>query len=210
MAPSAEAVAVLANMATSALARPGEGHGEDHRRPPGAHGGRLHPPVQPGPGPQQHRVDRPPVCARGRGRPVGLAPPVSGGDRRRPGPVGSLGRRPVRFQGSGQPGLPGRGRCRLRPRGVPPGPLLGRPGPPVGAGPPHRHAGGRLRRHLRPGQLQRPPAPRLEGHDERSGAAFPDQPDERSEAGRGRARRAAFCAAGRPRLRRRRGHGHRP
>src|SRR4029450_7454192 len=96
------------------------------------------------------------------------------------------------------------------PRGLPPAPLLGRLVPPAGAGPPHRHAGGRRRRHLRPGQLQRPAPVGPEGHDVRGRAALVGRPAPGRQAGRGRAGRAALPAAGRLRLRRRWRHGDGP
>ena len=76
------------------------------------------------------------------------------------GSVGPLGGPPPGVQGPGRAGVCGRGRRHLRARGVPPGPLLGGPVAPVGAGPPDRHPGHRRRRHLRPGELQRPPPAR--------------------------------------------------
>ena len=210
MAPSAEAVAVLANMAVSALVTHGEGHREDHVGTPEPDGDRLHTPVEPGPGAQQHRVNRPPVCTGRRGGPARMAPVRGRGYRRRPGSVGALCRSPQRVQGSGQPGLFGRGRRHLRPRGVPLGPLVGGPIASVGAGPTDRHAGGRLRWHLRPGQLQRPSPAGIEGDDERGGTAFPGGAAQRCETGRGRAGRAPVPTPCRVRLRRRRPHGHRP
>ena len=201
---------MVANLAASALEAGGEGGGEGHLRPPGAERAHLRPPVQPGPGARQHRVDRPPVWAGRGGGPPGLGPLGGGGDRRRPGPVGTLSRAPLGVQGPGGAGVPGRGRRHLRPGGLPPGPLLGRSVPPAGAGPPHRHAGGRRRRHLRPGQLQRPPPAGPEGHDVRGRAAPVGRPAPGRQAGRGRAGRAPLPAAGRLRLRRRGRHDDGP
>ena len=201
---------MVANMAAAALEAGGEGGGEDHRRPAAADRAHLRPPVQPGAGPRQHRVDRPPVWVGRGGGPPGLGPLRGGGDRRRPGPVGALRRAPLGLQGPGGAGVPGRGRRHLRPGGVAPGPLLGRPVPPAGAGPPHRHAGGRRRRHLRPGQLQRPAPAWPEGHDVRGRAAPVGRPAPGRQAGRGGAGRAALPAAGRLRLRRRWRHGDGP
>ena len=173
-------------------------------------GPHLRPPVLDGPGAREHRVDRPPVRPRRRGRPPRVAPLPGGGDRRRPRPLGPLRRPPLGVQGPGRPGVPGRGGCHLRPGGVPPGPLVGRPVPPARAGPPHRHLGGGLRRHLRPGQLQRPAPARPERHHVRSRAPLPGRAAPGGQAGGGRARRAAFPAARRLCLRRRGRHGHRP
>src|SRR5512132_3564459 len=88
-------------MAASALETRGEGGGEDHLRPPGAQRAHLRPPVVAGPGPGQHRVDRPPVWVGRGGGPPGLGPLRGGGDRCRPGPVGALSRAPLGLQGAG-------------------------------------------------------------------------------------------------------------
>src|SRR5215472_8048638 len=100
----AELVAPLANMAEAALACAApaaagdavtEVSGRDPRRAegdglaPGAHGGRLCPPVDPDAGPRAHRVHRPAVRARRAGCPAGLGSRGYRGDRRRPGPVGA-------------------------------------------------------------------------------------------------------------------------
>jgi len=156
----AEAVAVIANMADSALAGSDEGHREDHGRPPLSDRSRLHPPVEPRPGAQQHRVDRSPIWDGRRSGPPRVGTLEGGGDRCRPRPLRPLGGRPERVQGPREPGLSRRGRRHLRPRGLPPGSFVGGPVPALGTGPSHRHLGRRLRRHLRPGELQRPPPPR--------------------------------------------------
>src|ERR1019366_3515577 len=78
----AEMVAVLANMAESALAAgpapatevsggdPRRAEGD--RRAPGPRGGRVCPPAGPGAGPRAHRVHAAPVRPGGAGRPAGL------------------------------------------------------------------------------------------------------------------------------------------
>ena len=207
---SAEAVAVVANMAVAAL----EAGGEGNEKITASHLERMAliylrqssmAQVR-----EQHRVDRPPIRPGRRGGPAGVGCVPGGGDRRRPGPVGPLRGEPFRVQGSGRPGVSGRGRRHLRSGGVPTGPILGGPVAPVGAGPPDRHAGHRLRWHLRPGQYQRPSRAGPEEPDVRSRAALLGRPAARRQAGRGRAGRAAFPAAGRVRLRRRRPNSHRP
>src|SRR5918994_2169621 len=108
-ATSTQARAALANRAPSALETRGGGGGEDPLRPPGAQRAHLRPPVVAGPGPGQHRVDRPPVWVGRGGGPPGLGPLVGGGDRCRPGPVGALSRAPLGLQGAGGAGVSGRG-----------------------------------------------------------------------------------------------------
>ncbi len=206
----AEAVAVLANMAAAALEDGGERLGEDHGQPLGADRAGLHPPVLDGPGAREHRVDSPPVCPGRRGGPPGVGSVPGRGDRRRLGVVGPIDRGTIRVQGPGGPGVHGRGRRHLRSGDLPAGPILGGPVAPVGVGTAHRHAGHRLRRHLRPGQLQRPSPPGPEEPDVRSRTSLLGWPATRSEAGRSGAGRAAFPASCRVRLRRRRQHHHRP
>ena len=154
----AEMVAVLANMAESALAAgpapvTGVSGGDPRRvegdpRPPGARGGRVCPPVDPGAGPRAHRVHAAPVRSGGAGRPAGLGRHGHRGDRRRPGPVRAHGLTPGRVQAPGRPGMPGRGRGGVRAGSLPPCPFQRRPGPPAGAGPPDGHPGHRQRWRL--------------------------------------------------------------
>ena len=150
----AEMVASLANMAESALAAgPPEARGDARRaegdqRPSCAHRDLLHPPVQPGAGPRAHRVHRAAVRPGRAGRPAGLGGREHRGDRCRPGAVRAQRHLPGRVQGAGRPGVHGRGRGGVRAGGVPPCPLQRGPGPPAGAGPPHRHPGHRQRRRL--------------------------------------------------------------
>src|SRR5712691_3919702 len=92
----AEMVASVANMAESALAAgppspavavsggdPRRAEGD--RRPPGAGGDRVCPPVDPGAGPRAHRVHAAPVRPGRAGGPAGLARRRDRGDRRGPG-----------------------------------------------------------------------------------------------------------------------------
>ncbi len=177
-------------------------------------------PVLSGPGTRQHRVHRPPVrpCGGGGpavrpcggGGPAGLGGQRHRGHRRRPRVVGALGRQPGRVQGGGGPGVPGGGRCHLRPGGLPPGALLGGSVQAAGACPPDRDPGDRCRRHLRPGRLQRPAPAGPQGPDVGGGAAHPGRTPPGSQAGRRLPRRPAFRASGGPGLRRRGSHRHRP
>src|SRR5712691_11844408 len=140
----AEMIAVLANMAESALAaRPareqeagGDPRGaEGDRRSPGAGGDRIRPPVDADAGPRAHRVHAAPVRPGRAGRPAGLGRHCHQGDRCRPGPVRAHGIAPRRVQAPGRPGLPGRGRGGVRPGSLPACPLQRGPGPPAGTGP---------------------------------------------------------------------------
>ena len=117
--------------------------------------------------------------------------------RRRPRPLRRLGARSGRASsawwprsGSAMSAWCSGSRC--------PGcPLLPRLAPAARDLRPVRHADRRQRRRLRPGGLQRPPAARPQGHDERGRAAHPQGPHGRRTAGQGRARRAVLQPAAR-------------
>ena len=118
---------------------------------------------------QQPRIHPAAICP-GRSRlPARLATRADRGHRRRSRPLRRLGRRPARLPAPG-----GRGRLRpcrpgARHRGLAPRPLVPRLAPAAGDLRPLRHAHRRRRRRLRPEALQRPPAARPQGHDERGG-----------------------------------------
>src|SRR5664279_3600672 len=95
-APTPVLVAVLANMAESALAAGHDRPGQDRPELPGPGSGDLRPAVQPGPSPRAHRVDRPPVRAGRAGGRAGLGPRPGRGDRHRSGRLGPLHRGPRR------------------------------------------------------------------------------------------------------------------
>src|SRR6266702_2793598 len=175
--PRLELVSVVANMAEAALVGvTGERPPQDHPQPPGPRRDRLRAPVDPCPGARQHRVHRPPVRPGRPGRQAGVATRPGRGRRRRPWPVGPLGRAPAGLPGAGRPGLRRRGRRDPRPGDLPPGPLLSRPVQAVGAGAADRHAGHRRRRRLRPWGLQRPAPAWAEEHHERGRAARARRP----------------------------------
>src|SRR6266498_3340436 len=146
---------------------------EDHQFTAGSGGHHLCAAEHPRAGAGQHRVDGAPVRAGGRGGSAGLGGLGHRGHRRRPRHLRPIGGGPGRVQRARGQGVSGRGRCHLRPGGVPTGPILGGPRQAVGAGPADRDAGGGHRRHLRPGRLQRPDPAWAQGADVGGRAAHP-------------------------------------
>src|SRR5665647_3482357 len=84
-----------------------EGREQGSGRPPRPDGGDLRAPVDVGPGPRPHRVDRAPVRPGWRGGAAGLACGWHRGDRHRPGGLRALDRGPRWVQGAGCPGVSG-------------------------------------------------------------------------------------------------------
>lgn len=203
----------VANMVESVLGGRGERPGGNSQFASGAAGGGLPAAVHTRAGTGEHRVHDATVRAGGRGGPAGLGPRGRGRDRCRPGGPGEVRQRAGGLPRGGGEGLSGRDRGGLRAGGLPAGTLLRGLRPAAGAGPPDRHPAGGQRRRLRPGGRQRPATAGLERLNKRGRAARPGHLAARREAGRGDARRAAFPAAGRLRIRRsghlcgRPGHG---
>ena len=202
----------VANMLAAAVragAFAGERGAQDQPATQGPAGVDLPPSVDRRPGPGPHRVDHAPVRAGRRCGRSRLGPLSGHGPRRRPRTVRTQHPGPARLRGACRQGLPGRGGTAVRARGVPAVPELGRFPAPVGVLPGDRHAHRRRRRRLRSTRLQRPAAPRLQGHDVRGGAAHLGPTHARSKEGGGPPRRAAPVAAGRLRVRPRRPGGPR-
>src|SRR6266536_2084972 len=179
---------------------------EDHQFTAGSGGHHLCAAEHPRAGAGQHRVDGAPVRAGGRGGSAGLGGLGHRGHRRRPRHLRPIGGGPGRVQRARGQGVSGRGRCHLRPGGVPTGPILGGPRQAVGAGPADRDAGGGHRRHLRPGRLQRPDPAWAQGADVGGRAAHPGRAPAGGQACCRRPGGAALPAPRRLRLRRRGGH----
>src|SRR5665811_1282855 len=85
-----------------------EGRDQDSYGAPRPDGGDLCAPVDVGPGPRPHRVDRAPVRAGWRGVAAGLACGWHRGDRHRSGGLRALNRGPRRVQSVGCAGVSGR------------------------------------------------------------------------------------------------------
>ena len=162
------------------------------------------------PGRAKHRERAAPVRAEPQGDGARLARGVRPGDRRGPGQVGSLQRKPQRLPRPDGPHRRRRGGHRSRPGSLAPGARQRRLAPAAADRRHHRYPDPRRDRHLRSERRQRQAAARVQGDDVGVRASGDQGAAARRTAQRRRARRAEDPVAGRPGLQRQGRGGVRP